>query len=154
TAMSSARISPASSTCSTNERWRNTSTATATRPSATVTTSVAATVVRARTVVRRHHQGRSATVGIQPVPDQPDGLDRRPAERLVEFLAQMPDIDLDDVRVAVEGEVPDVVQNGALGEYLAGTAHQELEQRELAGGEADLGVAAPDPVCGRVQPQV
>ena len=66
-----------------------------------------------------------------------------PAERLVELLAQMADVHLDDVRITLEREVPHVVEDLGLRHDLAGAAHQELEHRELACGERDLDVAAP-----------
>ncbi len=46
------------------------------------------------------------SVGAQPVSLAAHGLDAPPSERLVELAAQMPDVDLDDVRVAVEVRHP------------------------------------------------
>ena len=66
----------------------------------------------------------------------------------------MADVHLDDVRVALEGEVPHVVEDLGLRHDLAGAPHQELEHRELARGERDVDVAAAAPVRDRVEGEV
>ena len=76
------------------------------------------------------------------------------AERLVDLAAQATDVHLDDVRVAVEVVVPHAGEDLGLAQHLAGPAHEELEHVELAGGERDLDVAAPDPARAGVDPQV
>ena len=75
-------------------------------------------------------------------------------ERLVDAQPQLPDVDLDDVGVPVEREVPDVLEDPALREHLAGVPEQVLQQRELPGAQRHRDVAAPHPVPGRVEPQV
>ena len=72
-----------------------------------------------------------------------DRLDRRAVERPVHLVAQVPDVDLDDVGVAVEVVVPDVVQHLALRNDLPASAQQVLEQRALPRGQRDLRVAPP-----------
>ena len=51
----------------------------------------------------------ASTLIAKPVPGPPHSLQRRPAERPVDLLAEIPDVDVDDVRIAVEREVPDVL---------------------------------------------
>ena len=93
-----------------------------------------------------HRRRREAVAGAA------HGLDRRAAERPVELVAQVADVDLDDVRVALEVVVPDVVEDVALRHDLALAAQQVLEQRELARRQVD---SAPAPPRGRrVEPEV
>ena len=58
------------------------------------------------------------------------------------FLREVADVHLDDVRVALEVDAPHVVEDLGLRRDVAVLAHQELEQRELARGQPDVGVAA------------
>jgi hypothetical protein len=50
------------------------------------------------------------SAGAHPVAGPPDGLDRVPPEGSVDLVAQVPDVDVDDVRRSAEGEVPHVVE--------------------------------------------
>ena len=76
------------------------------------------------------------------------------AERLVELAPQMADVDLDDVGVALEREVPHVVEDLALRHDLPGAPQQELEHGELARGERHLDVAAATPMGDRIDREV
>ena len=58
-----------------------------------------------------------------------------------ELLAQVADVDVDDVRAGVEVEAPDLVEELFAGEHLAGVHHQGLGEGELAGGELELALA-------------
>src|SRR5699024_2922743 len=82
---------------------------------ATATTSTAAAVVRRRTEARRHRI--SPTVARQPVAGATEGLDRIAAEGPVDLVAQMADVDLDDVRVALEVDVPHRLEDLTLGDH-------------------------------------
>src|SRR4029078_1390976 len=95
--------------------------------SASATTRQAAMVVRTRMVPSRRNRPL-APIGIESVPDESDGLDGSAGERHVDLLAQVADVDLHDVRVTTEGVVPDMVENLGLGDHVAGTPHEELEQ--------------------------
>ena len=95
-----------------------------------------------------------STVGRQAVADQAHGLDGATPERLVDPLAEVPDVDLDDVGVALEGVVPHMLEDLGLRDDLARLAHQVLEEGELAGGEDDLDLAPPAPVGGGVELEV
>ena len=90
---------------------------TAPAASNTPTTSTTATVMRTRTVASRRRS--SAALGIEAIPRAADGLDQLLAERVVELTTEMPDVDLDDVRVALEHEVPHVVEDLPLRHDLA-----------------------------------
>ena len=83
----------------------------------------------------------------QPVADAAHRLDRVVRQGAVDLVAQVPDGDVDHVGAVLVGVVPDALQQLEAGDGLAGPLHQRLEQRELARGELELGVAAPAP-CG------
>jgi hypothetical protein len=72
----------------------------------------------------------------------------------VDLLAQVADVDLDDVEVALEREVPYVLDDLRLRQHLARPRHEELEQGELPWGELDLLVTPPAPVLGRIETEV
>ena len=126
--MASARLSAVVRTLSRSDRSSNVNIAIDATRSVTPTTRTAAPV--ARTLMEsipcrmraQREVVRSPPIFRQPVARAADGLDRWPPERLVELAAQMPDVDLDDVRVAVEGEVPHVVEDLPLRHDLAGAA--------------------------------
>src|SRR5439155_15206062 len=73
-------------------------------------------------------------VGPEAIPRAPYGLDRRAPERPVDSLPQGADVNLDQVRGALVGEVPDVFEDALPGQHLPGVAHEVLEQGELLGG--------------------
>ena len=113
----------------------------------------------------RHHDGererepqadrqRAHASLLQPVADAAHRLDRVAAERPVDLLAQVADVDVDDVRAALERHVPRAFEQLRAGQHAAGPAHEQLEQRELLRREVELVVAAPGAVRGRVEPQV
>src|SRR3954452_20820947 len=108
---SRARSSPAR--CS--ERSRVSTRKTAARVRAVPDTRVVSSVALARTEPSR----RSATVGVQPVAGASHGLERRPPERLVDAHPQLAHVHLDDVRVTLEREVPDVLEQPAFREHVA-----------------------------------
>src|SRR5579875_2546108 len=126
--------------------------------SAAATTTTPTRVVRARTElrasVRRDRREPSAAIAGQPVAGSPDGLERLPAERDVDLAADVAHVDLDDVVVAFEVEVPHVSEYLRLGDHLPGPAHEELEQGEFPGAQPDLLLPPPAHVGGRVHGQV
>jgi hypothetical protein len=89
----------------------------------------------------------------QPVADAAHGLDRVGAERPVDLLAQVPDVDVDDVRTALERKVPRSVEELGARQRDAGAAHEHLEESELLRAQVELTVAAPRLVRGRVETQ-
>src|ERR687897_1128416 len=125
--------------------------------SARPTTAVATAVVRTLTVPadsrsRDTHEAPSA-IGGQPVAGAADGLDGGAAERPVELVAQAAHVDLDDVGVALEVDVPHVLEDLALRHHVATSAEQELEQGQLPSGQLDLGRPAPGGGGCRAHPQ-
>src|SRR6266545_1587678 len=119
--------------------------------SATATTPTATNVVRTLTVPSRL---TSPAVRVQAIARTPDRLDRLPIEGSVELVSEVADVDLDDVRVAVEVRVPHVLEHVALGDDLTRSPHQELEERLLAGRELDLRGAPPHPPARGIETQI
>ena len=89
----------------------------------------------------------------QPVADAAHGLDRVGAEGPVDLLAQVADVDVDDVRTALEGEIPRSVEELGARQRDTGAAHEHLEESELLRAQVELVIAAPGPVRGRVETQ-
>src|SRR5882724_12816877 len=146
-ATSSARVRLVSSTLRTSEWETSTTRLMAHAASAAATTNIDRAAVRARTEARNQRRsGRSrrrgrrrgrlldavmkplATVGGEAVSNPPHRLDRPPGIGNVDLAAEVPDVDLDDVRVAVVGRIPDVLEDLGLRRDLPHLAHQELEE--------------------------
>src|SRR2546421_2079068 len=100
--------------------------------------------------VRRTRIGSRRT-STDPVPDAPCGADQRPVEGAFQLAPQVPDVDVHHVGQPVVVVVPHVFQDLPAVDHLASMPHQELQQRELLGGQLD-GLAGPaDAAGGRVQ---
>ena len=78
---------------------------------------------------------------LQHVSRAAHGVDHRLAPG-VDLLAQVGDVELDDVGLAAEVVVPDAVEDLRLGQDPLGVAHQEAEQLELRRGQRDLRTVA------------
>ena len=91
---------------------------------------------------------------VQSIAATAHGLDGLAPEGAVDLAPQVPDVDLDDVGVAFEREVPYLVEQLLLRHGLAGPAQQLLQHRELAGRELDIDVSPAAPVRPRVQDEV
>src|SRR5579875_1817924 len=130
------------------------------RPKAPMVTAAPVTttmmrVARARTDPRRRRTRRSsATVAGEAVAGSPDRLDGMAPKRDVYLASQVADVHLHDVVVALEVEVPDVVEDLALGGDLVRAPHQELEQGKLASAELYELLSPPARVGGRVEDQI
>src|ERR1700704_567281 len=111
-ATSSARSSAEVCRFPTSERRNSALSAMALSAIARPTTTTAATVVRTRT-----ERTRLPALGCEPVTHAPHRLDRLAAVGGTELAAEIPDVDLDDVGVAVEGEVPDMSEYVGLGQH-------------------------------------
>src|SRR5215218_5068210 len=107
-------------------------------PAAGATTSV----IGARSARRTQHVARA-----------PHGVDHRRPVR-VDLLAQVGDVELDDVGLPAEVVVPHPVQDLGFAEHPARVAHQIAEQLELGGGQRDLLAAPGNLVAVLVQGQV
>jgi lysylphosphatidylglycerol synthetase-like protein (DUF2156 family) len=73
----------------------------------------------------------AGAVAAEPVPGAADGLDGVAPERPVDLVAQVADVDVDDVRRAGEGEVPHVLEQVRPAEHDTGVAHELGEEGEL-----------------------
>ena len=113
------------------------------------------------TAVGRQADGEPALIGrlarrvvSDLVADAPHSLNRGPAERAVDLVAERANIDLEDPGVHVGGVIPDVLDQLGLGEHVTRMSHEKLEQRELSRCQPDLVAAALDLMPGRVQRQI
>src|SRR5690242_10580315 len=111
-AMSAARPWDRSSADAITCRWNSTSTSTLAATSTTADTAVA-------TAVRRRRVRTSGILRVEPVAGEAHRLDAAASERLVDPGAQLADVDLHDVGVTLEGEVPDVREDLGLRHDLA-----------------------------------
>src|SRR3954447_4642336 len=97
--------------------------------------------------------GSGGFVGAQDVAEPADRAEQ-PRLRVLQLASQVADVRLDDVVLAVEVVLPDVVQDLLLGQDALGVEEEVAEQAELGGGELDLVARAPDLVAVLVQLQV
>src|SRR6185436_9781125 len=145
-ARSSARRPRAASRWETSwRRWTSTI-AIPVRTSTAATATVERSVTRARNVPLRRswmRMGPSAAIFRHPIARAAHGLDGAAPVRLVDLATQAPDVDLDDVGVALEVVVPHASQDLLLGEDLPCSSDEELEHLELPCGDRDLLLAAP-----------
>src|SRR6201995_96999 len=74
----------------------------------------------------------------QAVARAADGLELGDAERAVDLVAQVADVDVDDVRAVLVVVVPGVLEQLVAREDLAGVAHERLEELELLGRQVHL----------------
>src|ERR1700675_175682 len=118
---------------------------------AIATTRVAARVARART-----DGGSSGLAIIAPelVAGTSKGTDARAAERRVNLAAQGADVHLDDVRVAIEREIPDVAEDVELCDDLAFPAGQVLQHSELFCRQWNVVLSSRAPPRRRVEGEV
>lgn len=72
----------------------------------------------------------------------------------LQLLAEVADVDLDDLRLAMEGVPPDALEDHTAVEDLIGMLQEEPEQLVLGAGEGYSAVAAPSLAGRGVQPQV
>ena len=80
-------------------------------------------------------------------------MDQRRPE-LLELLAQIAHVGLDDVAVAAEVVVPDVVEDLRLGQHVARVEHEVAQQVELGRGQVDRVAAAPHLVRALVELEI
>lgn len=122
--------------------------------SARATTSVAATVVRARTVSPYQRGGASVAIDVKPEADHAERPDRASSERCVDLAPPLQDVHLDDVGVALEREIPYMREDLGLRKRFAGGSDQVLEPRELSRRQRDRHVTATGSMSGRVEMEV
>src|SRR5438477_11557498 len=88
------------------------------------------------------------------VSDAADRLQGMPSERAVDLLPEVADVDVDDVRVALVGDVPGVLEQLLAREHDAGVVEEHPKERELLRGERDGRPTPPDLVRGGVEDEV
>src|SRR3954463_6251302 len=110
--------------------------------------------VSARATTPSYNRG-GGLVPVESVPEAVAGaahrLELRDAERAVDLVAQVADVDVDDVRPVLIVVVPRVLEQLIAREHLARVAHERLQELELLRRQAALGVLAPDAAGRRVE---
>src|SRR5438105_15789486 len=96
----------------------------------------------------------TATSVFDCVTDAAQGANQWPRKATIDLVAQVVNVDLDDVRSRLAIVAPDVFGDLILAEHATGVAHQVAKQVELLGGELDRRVAAPRLVPRQVRHQV
>src|ERR687893_3016301 len=82
--------------------------------------------------------------GIEAVTAAADRRKERWLDRSIELIAEVPDIDVDNVRLALEVVVPDGSQDLLAREQPPRIAGEVLEQGKLSARQRDLVPVAPD----------
>src|SRR5437764_11395760 len=100
---------------------------------ATTATSATSSRVRSDHPAGRHRRSTSLR-RLEDIPRSAQCVDHRSPPG-VDLLAQVRDVQLDDVRLAAEVVVPHPVQDLRLAQYPARVAHQEPQQLELGRGQ-------------------
>src|SRR5581483_12161096 len=95
--------------------------------------------------------GVSALRITEDIPDAAHRLDQAGLAGDVDLVAQMLDVDIDDVARAIEREVPDVFGDHRARQHGAGAPHEVLEQRVLARGDRHRAAVAHDRACGGIE---
>src|SRR6266566_3739413 len=98
--------------------------------------------------------GSSPAVLAEAVADPAYGLDRTAVERPVDLVAQVPDVDVDEIRAGLEAELPGAFEQLASRQSLAAPAEQQLEQGELLRRQLELRLAAPGAPGRRIEAQI
>src|SRR5215475_9146197 len=122
------------------------------RKTKTLRPPITTATLAAKATVSRPLIGRLAQRVISdPVADAADSLNRGPAERAVNLIAQRANVDLEDPGIPVGRVIPHLLDQLVPGEHVIGVPHEIFEQRELGRRQPDSGAAALHLVPGRVQ---
>src|ERR1700722_11911518 len=96
-------------------------------------TAVATEIVRAKPSARRNARAfKTSSVHIQFEPDGANIDNEASSARGVELAPQIADLDVDDIRLCHEFEIPDVLEQHPPGDDLPGPAHEIFEQSEFS----------------------
>src|SRR5205809_5676091 len=98
--------------------------------------------------------GSSSAVLAEAVADPAYGLDRTAAERPVDLVAQVADVDVDEIGAGLEAELPGALEQLASRQSLAAPTQQEFEHGELLRRQLELRLAAPGAAGRRIEAQV
>src|SRR5688572_8858396 len=108
---------------------------------------------RARSVMTAAGARSSGSLGAQRVAEAAHGPDQLLVAR-IELSAQVADVRLDHVVVAVEVVLPDVVEDLLLRQHTLGVQKEVAQKSDLGGREPDLNSTAPDLVSIFIHLQV
>jgi hypothetical protein len=75
-------------------------------------------------------------------------------ERVIDFGAEVADVDVDDVGEIFEAFVPDMLNNHSAGKGLADVGDHVFEERVFLGGEFDASTRANDPLSEAIDFEV
>src|ERR1700730_17345560 len=107
--------------------------------------AVATEIVRAKPSARRNARAlKTSSVHIQFEADGADIDNEAPRARRVELAPQIADLDIDDIGLRHEFEIPNVLAQHPPSDDLARPAHEIFEQGELSGQQIDQLAVAPD----------
>src|SRR5215467_1668813 len=111
---------------------------TVTEPITASTTAISARIAAMRRVRRVRPRQREPMAlligGFENIAGPSQGMDHRWSTH-VDLLAQVRDVELDDVGLSAEVVVPHAVENLRLAEHPSGVAHEETQQLELGRGQ-------------------
>ena len=98
---------------------------------------------------------RGLAIGqLQGVSTAPDGVDESAVMASIDFVPEIIDIDVDDVREGVKIKVPHVLGNHRAREHASRVSHHVFQQRVFLRGQVDPLPAARDFMAGGVQDEI
>src|SRR5436190_11257254 len=112
------------------------------RTQSKIPTPVSTTASAFQSIRRKRSVRMNALWRPKNITSPPHGLNQRLIESAINFTTQAVDVYLNDVRHPLPVGLPKMLAEHFAGHHLAGITHQELEQAELGGGQAQLGRAA------------
>src|ERR1700733_7936043 len=113
--------------------------------------AVATEIARAKPNARRNARAlKTSSVHIQFEADGANIEDEASPARGVEFAPQIADLDVDDIRLGHEVEIPAVLEQHRPGHDLPGPAHKIFEQCELPRQQIDQLAVATDGSLNKV----
>src|SRR5579871_89637 len=93
---------------------------------------VARVTASAKASARRNARAlKTSSIRIQFEADRPDIDDEAPAAARIELSAQIANLDIDDVGLGHEFEIPDILEQHRPGHDLVGPAHEIFEESEF-----------------------
>src|SRR6478752_804883 len=121
------------------------------RTQSRIPTPVSTTASAFQSIRRKRSVRMNALWRPKNITSSPHGLNQRLIESAINFTTQAVDVYLNDVRHPLPVRLPEMLAEHFAGDDLAGITHQEFQQAELGGGQAQLGGAAGDMAIGEVQ---
>jgi 4-amino-4-deoxy-L-arabinose transferase-like glycosyltransferase len=105
-------------------------------------------------IVAAIERGGRCSLFTGDVTDSADGVNQLEGKGVIDLLAQAADGDVDDIRVAVEMHVPDLLGDDGPRQHFALTADEEPEEGKLFRGQSDLRSSAQSLPPNRVDDQI